>query len=68
MRIIKEGHVIPFDCFPCGCRFVVAIKQVKDIDGNYYSNCPECGSQCHTSMSDLARYKEEAVKNAGISD
>lgn len=61
MRIIKEGHVIPFDCRSCECRFVVGVKQIKSCDGNYYCRCPECGSECHTDMSDLAKYKEDGM-------
>lgn len=62
MKIVKEGHVIIFDCTSCGCRFVVGAKQLSTTDGNYYARCPECGTECHTDMSDLARFKEEASR------
>ena len=62
MKIFKKGRVIPFDCQSCECRFVVGFRQIRDANGNYYARCPECGAECHTDMSDLARYEEEVRK------
>ena len=51
MRIKKNGCVIPFDCGMCDCEFVVAMRSVKEDDGNFYALCPECGCGCHTAYN-----------------
>ena len=51
MKIIKHGTTVKFDCFACGCIFYAGIHVAEGIDGNYYCNCPECGSECHANVS-----------------
>lgn len=59
MKIINHGVVVPFDCDCCKCGFVVGIGSIKDTDGNFYAECPECGCSCHT---DYARIPKDMGK------
>ena len=55
MKIIKKGCVVPFHCGMCECEFVAGIYSVAVEDGNFYSNCPMCGVQCHTDYSRIGK-------------
>ena len=53
MLVTKLGLVIKFSCQTCGCEFQIGAKQegINDtaFEGNYYCDCPCCGSQCHST-------------------
>ena len=59
MKIIKKGKTIPFICNSCDCQFVVGVHCIESEDGNYYSNCPMCGSRCHTDVSKIEVNEEK---------
>lgn len=58
MLIKKKGKVITFDCNACGCEFIVGVNVSKNYDGNFYCNCPMCGSECHTDWARQEMKKE----------
>ena len=53
MIIKTQGTVINFKCHICGCEYIVGIRAIKSNDGNYYCNCPCCGSECHADVNDV---------------
>jgi transcription elongation factor Elf1 len=56
MKVIEKGIVVHFSCSGCGCKFVAGINIVeKSNDGNYYANCPMCGSSCHATVNDVKK-------------
>ena len=63
MKILKKGETIPFECNCCGCRFVVGINSIENKDGNFYANCPCCGSECHTDWARISSAKRENEKS-----
>lgn len=63
MKILKKGETIPFECNCCGCQFVVGINSIENKDGNFYANCPCCGSDCHTDWARISSAKRENEKS-----
>ena len=59
MRVTKSGTIVQFDCYPCGCTFVVGINcaDTPDKGENYYCRCPICGNPCHASVNDRKEIK-----------
>lgn len=53
MLIKKKGIIVSFICKSCGCEFDCGIKSVIESDGNYYCNCPMCGTDCHADVNDV---------------
>lgn len=64
MKIIKKGKVVPFNCDSCGCEFVIGVKSTDNNDGNYYANCPMCGSSCHSGVNDIATYEKRQMNTS----
>ena len=61
MRIIKHGTTILFNCFNCGCEFVVGKNEAttNDEGENYYAHCPQCGADCHADVNAIVNNKED---------
>lgn len=53
MKIIKEGTVVSFVCVSCDCEFLVGVNSTRCNDGNYYTKCPMCGTECHANVTDV---------------
>lgn len=60
MKIIKKGKVVPFECQSCEGKFVAGIHSAKESDGNYYTLCPMCGSECHADVVDIQEYEKQS--------
>lgn len=53
MIIRKKGIVVSFSCVSCGCEFIIGIKSVNEIDGNYFCSCPMCGLDARANIQDV---------------
>lgn len=65
MKIVKKGKVIPFICGSCRCEFLAGINGIQNNNGNYYAECPMCGTDCHTDIVDIQRYEEKQKQKVG---